>query len=86
MARSSTPTLRVAIWYSAVDRAEVSDSSMAQWKLPVPGWMMSSTPMKPTRTANQRRGPTRSPSSSGDRAQTHSGLEKAMEEVWASWR
>jgi hypothetical protein len=59
---------------------------MAQWKFRVPGRMMIKTPMKPMMTASQRRGPTRSPSSSGDSAHTHSGLENMMDEVWASWR
>ena len=51
---------------------------------PRPGRRMTSTPQKPTATAAQRRGPTRSPSSGTESAVTASGVSASM--AWTSAR
>ena len=48
------------------------------------GRMMISAPAKPTSTAAQRRGPTRSPSRGTDRAVTISGAVKLIDDAVAS--
>jgi hypothetical protein len=70
----------------APQKDEAIDSSMAQWKLSLPGRMMTSTPMKPTTTAIQRLSPTCSPRIGTESAQTQSGMVKKIAAVCASCR
>jgi hypothetical protein len=56
----------------------VSESSAAGWNAPVPGRVTTSTPMKPTQIAVQRRQRTHSPSIGPDSAATKNGVEKMI--------
>ena len=68
----------------ARNRLAVSGRKATGWNSSVPGRRMTSTPIKPTTTADQRRGPTRSPSNGIDRAVMNSGAENAMATTSAS--
>src|SRR6266508_5141881 len=55
-----------------------SESSAAGWKVPAPGRATTSTPMKPTQIAVQRRHRTHSPRIGPDSAATKNGVEKMI--------
>ena len=61
-----------------VESAAVSESSAAGWKVPGPGRVTTSTPMKPTPIAVQRRQRTHSPRIGPDSAATKNGVEKMI--------
>ena len=76
VALSTKPRRRVRISRLAEQSAAINGTKTQMVKATDPGWIITTTPANPNRTADQRCHPTFSPNSHGDNAVRKIGLVK----------